>query len=313
MKRAIFIGGCDRSGTTMIADHIGVLPHVVVTPESQFKVPLLSMVSSGRVDEALSMLKSNFRFRLWDIVLDEERLRQKNDAKGFLFELVHQYAEAVGKPEWKVWVDHTPENLRYRDAMLGAFPDAKFVFAIRDGRAVAASVIPLEWGPDNAFHAGSWWAERNAFGLALLHYAPSSVLAVRFEDLLSGSDVFWRELLDHCNLPCDPAILQGGGFRVPEYTRKQHRLVGRGLDPSRIDAWRTGLAPREIELFEHAAGGLLSAFGYERLFDFPAAPTRKELSRFGSRHGGAGSGMVKRIRRRLRRAAGRRPEARHES
>ena len=164
-------------------------------------------------------------------------------------------------------------------------------------------MIPLDWGPDSAYQAGFWWSEKNAAGLALLNRSDPSVMQVRFEDLLSGEKDSWYRLLEHCGMPRSEAVFRGGGFRVPEYTLRQHRLVGGGLDSSRIDAWRSVLGKREVELFEYVAGGLLSAFDYERQYEFPRPPDRRELVVFGSWMG-KGPALSRRIRNYVRRRRG---------
>jgi flagellar biosynthesis/type III secretory pathway ATPase len=57
-------------------------------------------------------------------------------------------------------------------------------------------------------------------------------------------------------------MVRGGGFTVPHYTSKQHSLVGKAPDPGEAGAWEKALRPRQVEIFEHIAGEVLSSLGY---------------------------------------------------
>ena len=57
-------------------------------------------------------------------------------------------------------------------------------------------------------------------------------------------------------------MVEGKGFQVPGFTVNQHALVGKRPDSSRLDAWRSKLKPREIEIIESLAGDTLTRLGY---------------------------------------------------
>ncbi len=40
----VFIGGCDRSGTTLLGAMLGATPNAVVTPESPFKIKIIENI-----------------------------------------------------------------------------------------------------------------------------------------------------------------------------------------------------------------------------------------------------------------------------
>jgi hypothetical protein len=57
-------------------------------------------------------------------------------------------------------------------------------------------------------------------------------------------------------------MIKGTGFKLPQYTQKQHSLIGRNPDSKRVTAWETSLTRRQVEIFESIAGKLLSDLGY---------------------------------------------------
>lgn len=149
--RPVFIGGCERSGTTLLGSMLGGHNDCLCVPEMQFKFNILRLTASGdqnSVDTVniLRRLSDRSRFRIWE--LDVASVTHKRLSCRELIEwIVTAYSQKVGKPAPAVWVDHTPANIRYAWTLLHLFPDAKMIHIIRDGRAVAASILPLDWGP----------------------------------------------------------------------------------------------------------------------------------------------------------------------
>ncbi|MGV0618018.1 sulfotransferase [Mycolicibacterium elephantis] len=283
--KVILIGGCERSGTTMLGDLIGSAATSITTPESQFKLELISIFNNRGVDAALAYLAQSFRFKIWRMKLDSERFSDCTSGTQFLLRLIELYAESRGKHSPLTWIDHTPENINIALRLQRHLPQIKIVHIVRDGRAVAASVIPLTWGPNTIIAAADWWSQKIAAGLALSTFHQSSIFTVRYEDLLAGDQSQWRKLLEFLDEPSDndalQSVLAGGGLEVPQYTADQHRLVGKGVVSARAEAWRKVLTPRQIEIFEYYAGHLLESIGYERQYHDPRPPSRIERMRMG--------------------------------
>src|SRR6188472_1560818 len=72
--KPLFIGGCERSGTTMLGAMLGGHSRCLCLPESQFMDDQLAHADAdGRVDSraALSRILAHERFRLlWDLPSD---------------------------------------------------------------------------------------------------------------------------------------------------------------------------------------------------------------------------------------------------
>jgi Sulfotransferase family len=73
--RPIFIGGCERSGTTMLGAMLGSHSECICVPESQFIDDLIGWLdySRGSWDprQALGRIVSHQRYRLlWELPLD---------------------------------------------------------------------------------------------------------------------------------------------------------------------------------------------------------------------------------------------------
>jgi hypothetical protein len=172
-----------------------------------------------------------------------------------------------------IWVDHTPENINYAALLLELFPRSKIVHIIRDGRAVANSILPLDWGPNTIVKAAPWWKAVVREGLALEALLPGEqVLRVRYEDLVNEPEATVRGLCAGLELLYEPGMLRADGFRPPGYTASQHKMIGKRPDPSRATRWRTMLSPRQVEIFEAEAADLLVQTGYPLVYGARAQP-----------------------------------------
>ena len=270
----VFIGGCDRSGTTMLGAMLGAHSACLCVPEAQFVIDLLGLSpltgwQPGDLDGALQLVLGNPRFRLWDIELDiTATRRQQIDSCAQLIQwIVVQYGVIHAKPVPDYWVDHTPWNTHYAASLFDLFPQAKLVHIIRDGRAVASSIMPLRWGPKTIDQAAYFWLRNLSYGLAAESKYREHVLRVRYEELVGQPQESLHKLCAFIGLQYQPDMLKADGFSPPAFTAGQHALVGQPLDPGRIDAWQSRLTTRQVEIFENITGDMLRYLGYQPVGD----------------------------------------------
>jgi hypothetical protein len=291
----IFVAGCGRSGTTLFASLLARRYGLVMTPESQFLVRTLAE-TGGLTPRAASSL----RLRLWE--LDDAgsilAAASPNGPAAAMRALVVRYAERSGQGPAKHWVDHTPSNISYVDTLLALFPEARVVHLVRDPRAVAASVVPLDWGPASPRAAAQWWLRRLAAGLAAEAAHPDRVLRLRYEDLVDDVDGVLEEFGNRCGLgPADLSPADAPG--LPRYTARQHELVGRPVDPSRANAWRGDLSSHDIAIVEGEVGDCLAHLGYVTVGPRPAPAFRPTAAeRAGTTLRQAGQRLRREVRRR---------------
>ena len=256
----------------MLGSLLGGHGTVCVTPETQFLVPLLLARPRAPAEEVEAIL-GHFKFRTWEFTPDRGRLiaAAAEGRPALVRDLVAQYGASVGVAPVAAWVDHTPSNMANAPILLERFPGSKFVHIVRDGRAVAASLLSQSWGPSDILSAAEYWIRQ--VGVAHSVATDLGAPTVRYEDLVREPERV-ATLCAELELPHAAESVGGGFVEKPKFIDSTHALVGKPPDPSRIEGWRERLTEREIELFEWRAWPMLHAFGYE--LDF------------GSRAGGAG-------------------------
>ncbi|MFL6240524.1 MAG: sulfotransferase family protein [Actinomycetes bacterium] len=285
--RPIFVGGSSRSGTTLLGAMLGVGPDRLTVPEAEFKWQLFRTSAirpnaSGEghvvdVAAARDYLATDRMFRLWGVQIPADAPSQV-DFPSFMAYLVAVFGQPAGKSGTEVWVDHTPVNIRFAQTLIDAFPDARFVHIIRDGRAVAASVLPLDWGPNDAAESALHWSTQVAAGLAAAaRWGPEVVHTVHYEDLVQDPAGVLAGICAFAGLDFDESMVERRDYRLRGYELGQQDLVVQPPDPSRIDAWRSQLRPAQIRDFERVTGELLAYLGYDLVFGARAGrPTKLE-------------------------------------
>lgn len=148
-------------------------------------------------------------------------------------------------------------------SLIKFFPTAKFVHIIRDSRGVASSVIPLDWGPNDAGEAADWWLQKVSFGFSAEICNPSNVVHVKYEEIIQDPETTLKNLCKKIGIEFIDEMLTGDNSFLPDYTKKQHSLVGNLPQKNQIDSWKQKLSTEEIKIIELKTGPVLSNLGCE--------------------------------------------------
>ncbi len=296
--KQLFIGGCPRSGTTLLARMLSGTPDAAVTPESQFKDILLGQATAALNREQVALLHRHWQRRAWNLpALRHWPWRSKNRVQ-FLEWLVRQH---MGQPEGELlWIDHSPNNLALQHELRLLFPESRFLHIVRDPRAVFASVRRLDWGRSTPAASARWWLQRHQRASAACSKLGQHSLSLRFEDLVSEPEATLAEVSDWLGRPFPISKLPA--LKLPRYTQKQHQLVNGAILARRAEAWQDELSEREVEIIEAIVGAELDQLGYRRCFAEPRSPSPLETGRAGLQEL-LRRGLIDRLRRQWRRSA----------
>jgi hypothetical protein len=264
---------------SMLSSHSEIL----CLPESQFIIDTIQGADYDldRVSSALILekIQHNIRFLQWGRDLDFSDWSNRKTTVPYsmvINQIVKQYSNFVGKNSPRFWVDHTPTNMKYSATLIKIFPQAKFIHLVRDVRAVAASVLSLPWGPKSADQAAKFWLIRISHGLAAESYFGSDrVLRVKFEDLVENYRPTLDAICSFIGTEYQAGMKLGRGYKIPEFTRVTHPLVGREPYPDQASAWKDQLTGRQIEIIEYISGDMLSYLGYSPVYGSSARQMTK--------------------------------------
>jgi hypothetical protein len=293
----VFIVGCPRSGTTLLQRIVNAHPQVAITPETQwlprYFTNQVGLTPDGRVTPALlPHLLEHGRFPQLGISREQlEGLLGKGAPVSyarFVSGIFDLYGQARGR---RLVGDKTPGYVRKIRTLHGLWPAAKFVHLIRDGRDVCLSALDWRrksdrladlyptWADEPVVTAALWWAEHVRRGRkqgqplgAGLYYE------LRYEALVHHPARECAKLCAFLGIPYDERMLcfhEGRTNPDPALSRKDAWLP---ITPGLRD-WRRQMPPRDVELFEAAAGPLLDELGYPRASPRPAAAALDRASR----------------------------------
>lgn len=264
----IFVVGCQRSGTTFLSSILSAHHNIKAIPEGQFFIDCMPPdISNINVENLLLKIENHYRFKIWNSKLpniEKNFINYSDFVRAFIYTYLSQFQSEKAMAATKYWVDHQPGHVRHLAKLHKIFPNCKVIILIRDGRAIANSIMPLDWGPNSITRAAYYWEQRLAHSFAAKQYLGNQAIIVRYEDILSESKVTIGNICNFLDVPFESNMLNANGFSVPKFTKEQHNLVGNGIVRNRIDSWKDSLSQREIEVFESLTDDILLMLGYEK-------------------------------------------------
>lgn len=272
-KNFIFIGGCPRSGTTLLASLISNHSAVIAIPEAHFRMKLnkeLENVKPQEIYERIQYLKKDYSFLSWEIDLPGKRhfMNKPQSLSNFAFVykiLANEFCRKFNPNKldsYQFIVDHNPDNSKISYSLNKHFPDSGFIHIIRDGRAVANSVIPLHWGPNNIYDAATFWLTNLSFGFQSVLYFQKKGHQLHYENILLNTEQELKKLTEKFKINFEASQLLSSGLILPKFTISQHKFVNSSLNKRNISKWEEELSKRDIFIYEKLTFNMLSLLGY---------------------------------------------------
>jgi hypothetical protein len=293
MAPPIFIVGANRSGTTLLRLILNAHPRIAIpdeliyfgshlagTPIEQWRSPDLSRLEYEQFVE--DFLTTNCRPL---DAIDRDELKAEILSGALTFRQPYHYvleawAKAHGKERWG---EKTPGNLFYADIIVEMFPDAQFLYVVRDPRAGVASMQRVSLFPNDVVFNALSRRKHDTQGRKLLR---SSVPArqrrtVRYEDLVQNPASTVRSLCDFLGEEYTPSMLR---FHedAEEYMKdaaEEHynETATHPITDDRVDAWKRYLSAEEVALVESICTAVMEAFGYTPKAPPITLPRRAEM------------------------------------
>jgi hypothetical protein len=237
-----FIVGAPRSGTTLLRLILGHHSEVCKCEEMEFVAPELQNTATvADMEDYIRRLELDRGFRLsgysinkdllfHDMARDFLRQRQPIDNKPTVGATVHHHFEQLPK----IW------------------PNAKYICLSRDPRDVARSAVQMGWTGCSYYGADYWLAAYSSWQSLRTKVAASSLLEVRFEDLIADSQTCIKRVSDFLNISYDPTMMD-----IDKDTTYSPP------DPYAANSWQNSADSEEIALIEARIGAtILNDSGY---------------------------------------------------
>ncbi len=225
----ILIGGCGRSGTTILLSIVSAHPQVFACPKelglfNKIKYDAEGNPGPHRID------------RLYRAVLTS---KVKKTASRF--------------------VEKSPSNVKQIEVIDQYFKEYKFIHIIRDGRDVVLSIHPTD--KSKYWVDPERWVHDVSAGLEHLHNP--HVLTIFYEDLMQNYQETMRQICQHCNLPLTPEIENWFEHTTVKKNKAYHGGVNK-INTRSIGKWQAPEHQERVqELLDYpGAQELLEKLGY---------------------------------------------------
>ncbi len=277
----IFVsGGSPRSGKTLLRLVLSAHPLITITPETHFiqqlfrkRIPPYKRLNRKELVVVMQLMKADVKLNSWPAFCLHDFLKklssqvgitiaqlidnlfftfakQTNGGTAYLGNKKGLYAEGYGLFTKKV------------------FPDAKFIYIVRDPREAIRSTIKHISGY-SLIKAAETCLLRYYYITRMRKCFPEDVLAIRYEDLVTKPEQICRILCDFLQISFDEQML-----RFYELNRNSERLMGATKDthqettmpfkPDLIEKWQKEVcfSGKELQFIESIAHKYMKKFHY---------------------------------------------------
>ncbi|MEM7479275.1 MAG: sulfotransferase [Planctomycetota bacterium] len=211
----VILFGHGRSGTSIIAALMRNYLGIAFGTESQFILSYLrDLEKFGPLenDQNLRNLVDKILGERWfkrskkfgEFTLSRDDIIASMEERSFSGVLNAIFSSFATHLSMDRWGDKTPAYIHDMDSIRDLFPEAQFVYVVRDGRDVALSLKQTHFGPKNMFTSAHDWREVMRAGDRFAEQLDEEHLFyIRYEDFLDEPVEIFMRLAGFLNVRCD--------------------------------------------------------------------------------------------------------------
>jgi len=262
-----FIIGSGRNGSTLLATILNAHKQIVIPPE-QFVLPyaiirryvLFFWPNRRWVENVKSLISDTEKTIKWDIDIEDINFKGKDIP--FLFNNIFNTYKDKFKPECKIWGDKSPLNTNFIKYIYPEFPDAKYIFLMRDPRDVALSY--RKYLGFDSFRYGIWkWHDSVKSYYYLLER--TNVLLVKYENLVESPTNELSRITDFLNLNKDDSISKSkvSANQMGVEEDSHHQNLRKPISSRSVGNWKNELSEIDLSYFTINIKTEMKRFGYD--------------------------------------------------
>jgi hypothetical protein len=293
MKRPIFIVGANRSGTTLLRLILNAHPRIAIPDEliyfdsSLAGIPIERWRRPGLSAEAYEDFVNHFLTTHCEPLdeLDKPELKEDILAADPSFRrpyrrVLEAWARHYGKERWG---EKTPGNLFYADVILEMFPEAQFLYMVRDPRAGVASMQRVSFFSDDVVFNALSRRKHDTTGRSLLerHVPSSQRKTIRYEDLVRRPEAVTQSICRFLSEDFAPEMLHfhrdADEYMKDAAEQRYNETATHPITDDRVDAWRNRLTADQIAVVESLCAPIMRSHGYTPAAPFLPVPRRLEM------------------------------------
>jgi hypothetical protein len=275
----VFVSGPPRAGTTLLRLVLSAHPLITVTPETHLIGKLFERhfapgrkLNQNEMEFVIQLMRSDVKLNSWPAFYLDEFLEQIPRHRGLtvaqvLDSLFRAFAKCIdsgtdylGNKKGLYATGYGPYTKR-------VFPDAKFIYTVRDPRDVTRSILENLSGR-SLVEAAATCSDRNRHMIRMRDLFPDDVLIVRYEDLVSEPEQACRRVCDFLGAVFDERMLTFYEAN-PDFsllvgaTRDIHPHTISPFNPGLIGQWKKILTIEELQTIEAITRDYMKRYGYK--------------------------------------------------
>ncbi len=259
----IFLGGMNGSGTTMLLDclnnHSMIYGFKKETKVIPYEISNAAKFGNLENDE-------NFR-QLWEhlcglfpfqrvndnkpLPVPEEWVTVERNAAAIFNHIFLTFAASEGKQRW---CEKSPRNILNITLLAEAFPQAKFIHVIRDGRDCAAS-FHRRWNYQPERSVQRWKKIIRQGRQQGVQIGKDRYLEVFYEDITQKPEENIKKITDFLGIPFEKNII------VPSRVRKMTGSNATKISVNKRN-YESYFSPKQLNKLEKIGGKMLNDLGY---------------------------------------------------
>lgn len=214
-KKFIFVGGVERSGTTLVQNILDSHPDICGIPEYKIIYPIIKLRNQFRYWVECGLIDSQ------TCLQDELDQRICRFIESFLNPIIDEYG-------CKFLSEKSPTNVSAFLELLNLFPESKFIHVVRDPRAVISSLIQVRKKIEQK-RAEPMMSYTEAFvgvrstseyvrqilerGFQATKKSPNKILTILYEELVKNPKIETKRICQFLNLNWSDRMLSPGDFK----------------------------------------------------------------------------------------------------
>ncbi|XP_039293013.1 protein-tyrosine sulfotransferase 1 [Nilaparvata lugens] len=256
----IFIGGVPRSGTTLMRAMLDAHPDVRCGQETRVIPRILQMRQHW-----MKSNKESLRLREAGVHTDVIN----SAIAAFCLEVIARHGEPAAR-----LCNKDPLTLKSADYLSQLFPQAKFIFMVRDGRATVHSIISRKvtiTGFDLTNYRqclGKWNEAISVMYERCGQVGPSRCMLVYYEQLVLHPEHWMRRILNFLDVPWNESVLhhedlinKPGGVLLSKVERSSDQVI-KPVNLEALQKW-VGQMPDDVVADMAKIAPMLSRLGYD--------------------------------------------------
>ncbi len=256
----LFILGSPRSGTTFLASLLE--PTEYGSPfETQFILKYYNKLNQyaditqlSNLTRLINDISSERAIAQWGVSFSPITVQRVLGEQFSYAELVdYLCTELMKKKGKKKWGDKTPHYILELNQLINLYPNAKYLYIVRDGRDVALSLLRKSWGPNNIYKCAEQWdAANNSEQQLLLNTlkGKGQLLYIKYEELTEKTE-------QECS-----RIYEFLGDDIANHRQMVDVLIAKTLTGNHAK-WKTEMTHQQISTYEVKAKNSLLCHEYK--------------------------------------------------